>query len=98
VGEDEVSCPEDCKPVEECDLRFGVRECDACIDQHCLTECDACASSADCRRLFDCYGTCRAEPTCIENCDDQFPDGVRLLMEFIGPAGCLSDRCSRDCS
>ncbi len=52
---------------------------------------------ATCSELLDCHSRCRADPDCIDACDDAATDEARsheqALVSCINSAGCSNQHC-----
>lgn len=100
-GADVVDAPDDVVEVDSgpvCELRDTAHpECDACMAAHCMTECQSCSASAECKELVLCIAAC-GDSSCQKDCWDDHPDGHDRANELGGKDGCLRDHCESECS
>ena len=88
AGNDYCDCSGGCAWEEdEC-------ACLVCIDEHCSTQEEACALSADCVNLIDCIIECGDDDACVEGCASTYSAGVDPLIALLD---CRDERCSIQC-
>jgi hypothetical protein len=77
-----------------CTPPASANACGVCLNTQCCAELTACNLSDDCVNLADCVADCE-DDACFNNCEDTFPVGVPLLVDFLdcGEANC-TDECS----
>ena len=78
--------------------------CDTCINEKCISECNACANNAECKAAFDCvltscFGDGGVDMPCALNCVGAHPDGLSDLVAFWkgNDPGCVSSKCPTEC-
>ena len=100
-GADVVDAPDDVVEADSgpvCELRDTAHpDCDACMAVNCMTECQSCAASTECKALVLCIAAC-SDSSCQKDCWDDHPDGQDRANELGGKDGCLRDHCESECS
>lgn len=68
--------------------------CDNCLEKSCCTEVAACQSNATCGSLVQCANQCNGDRTCVQECVQQYPNGVPPLQTINT---CLQSKCAAEC-
>ncbi len=102
-GADVVDAPDDVVEADSgpvCELTDTAHPgCDACMVANCMTECQSCAASKECKKLVLCIAACGGgDQSCQKDCWDDHPDGQDRANELGGKDGCLRDHCESECS
>ena len=75
-------------------LGSHIAACDSCMKENCCSEATACGTSATCLDYWDCRVACNGDPTCITNCNNQYPSGK---APYENLSNCLLDSCYSQC-
>jgi hypothetical protein len=89
-------CMNPVPPPDECPLQTADPPCDNCMQTKCGAECNACVNNSQCMDLLYCATSC-SDDACQQQCFDTYPNGVDVLLEFLGVGGCLEVNCSNEC-
>jgi len=87
-GDDEPPIPDD-----PADPGGALDSCEACVDESCGQQWQACEQDAECVALDECGAACQ-DDACYEQCDQSHPTGVEPLMAFYQ---CLDAQCADPC-
>jgi cysteine-rich repeat protein len=89
-------CAEDCT-IEECDGTANCGGCQTCAQGLlCADQLEDCQNNFDCLALSDCLSTCApGNQLCVDNCAQQFPNGIADLRSLSGCVIC--GVCFDDC-
>jgi hypothetical protein len=86
-----------------CAITTPIPACTDCINQHCLTECQACAENPECKAAFDCVLTqCYLSDggldmgCAVNSCVGQCSGGLSALIAFWQGTepGCVANNCT----
>lgn len=69
--------------------------CNACGNENCCSEAEACGGSAACLDYWDCAVPCGGDPSCRAQCDELYPAGI---YRYEALESCLVGSCSSECS
>ncbi len=88
-----------------CTLQVDIPDCDSCIAENCVNECNTCAGNEECVALWDCItASCidannELDGMCSMGCVTKHPTGASdfgALWQGMTP-GCMSSNCSNVC-
>lgn len=79
----------DASPDGSCPA-FG-SQCDVCGGERCCAQLEACGAVPDCGPLGSCVLECGGRVTCIDKCEQTYPNGVGAYQAY---ASCQKQHCT----
>jgi hypothetical protein len=92
-------CANECDiDTNQCMLQSTTAGCNECVNQNCLSQCQNCAGNVECLAALDCIKACDSSNTgCQTTCWNEHPYGEAPLLQLLGPNGCLTKQCPKQC-